>query len=502
MKEVKGVGPVLPESEEIASEDWFRDDRTETTILYDQDGDATHGGDVTESGAPSEAWGILHFRNQDGSWVDVPLIDDEVVIGRTDQAHIPLVFDRRVSRVHCILTRTASGCRLIDRGSENGTYVDDEVAEERDLMGGEIIRVGDTSMVFHALSDPTVPVSTHMRSRDPAELVREYTFALAAERKAPKVGDLKADPIAGPLLRASREQRAQAALEAARLLGGSRIVGPGSSALDEVQGLALRRLLSRLLRAKLPLTETNLIYLIEAAVATPSVEQFPVQSIVGVVEAYRRRHACSPELAQALGKLADWLDRFEDRSTVILRDRVRALMSLEPEDGFPLAFDRWGREVKVFLNELPVQNREPWIALFLHARELKGSMTLPDDWSARSNELIGQIGRGAFAERLVHWMKTVDPGPALDPRNRDVLLALIRFSGIAVGPQIGPELVAFALRGYERVPGYGPRSARLGTSAVYAIADLGAASKTAFAELEGKVTLSLGRRTITRVRGK
>ena len=112
------------------------------------------------------------------------------------------------------------------------------------------------------------------------------------------------------------------------------------------------------------------------------------------------------------------------------------------------------------------------------------------------------MGRGAFSERLVHWMQTVDPGPALDPRNRDVLLALVRFSGIAVGPQIGPELVAFALRGYERVPGYGPRSARLATAAVYAIADLGGASKTAFAELEGKVTLSLGRRTITRVRGK
>jgi len=242
--------------------------------------------------------------------------------------------------------------------------------------------------------------------------------------------------------------------------------------------------------------------LIGAAVATPSVEQFPVQSIVGVVEAYRRRHACSPELAQALGKLADWLDRFEDRSTVILRDRVRALMSLEPEDGFPLAFDRWGREVKVFLDELPANKSEPWIALFLHARELKGSMHVPEDWSERANEIIGTIGRGAFAERLVHWMKTVDPGPALDPRNRDVLLALVRFAGAAVGPQIGPELVAFALRGYERVPGYGPRSARLGTSAVYAIADLGAASKAAFAELEGKVTLSLGRRTITRVRGK
>jgi hypothetical protein len=356
-------------------------------------------------------------------------------------------------------------------------------------------------MVFHVLSDPTVPVSTHMQSRDPAELVREYTFALASERNAPKVVDLKKDPIAGPLLRASRERRAQAALEAARLLGGNRIVGPESSALDEVQNLALRRLLSRLLRAKLPLTETNLIYLISAAVSTPTVEQFPVQSIVGVVETYRRRHACSAELAHALGKLADWLDRFEDRSTVILRDRVRALMSLEPEDGFPLAFDRWGREVKVFLNELSPKKRDAWVQLFLHARELKGRMDVPEAWADAANERIAAIGEDAFTERLIHWMRTVDPGPALDPRNRDVLVALVRYSG-TVGPRIGPELVAFALRGYERVPGYGPRSARLATAAVYAIADLGATSKAAFAELEGKVTLSLGRRTITRVRRK
>src|SRR5688572_15535951 len=49
MKEVKGVVQVLPEGEEIAPEEWFRDDRTETTILYDQDGNEAHGADVTES---------------------------------------------------------------------------------------------------------------------------------------------------------------------------------------------------------------------------------------------------------------------------------------------------------------------------------------------------------------------------------------------------------------------------------------------------------------------
>src|SRR4030095_381828 len=103
--------------------------------------------------------------------------------------------------------------------------------------------------------------------------------------------------------------------------------------------------------------------------------------------------------------------------------------------------------VKVFLDELPAKKRDPWIALFLHARELKGSMHLPEGWSERSNELIAEIGRGAFAERLVHWMKTVDPGPALDPRNRDVLLALVRFAGAAVGSQIGSEAGAFLLRG-------------------------------------------------------
>src|SRR5262245_1023908 len=163
MDDLKKANQNGPDTEEVPQdEEWFRDDRTETTVLYDQDGGAAQGADVTESGVPSEAWGVLHFRNPDGSWVDIPLIDDQLLIGRTDQAQVPLAFDRRVSRVHCILTRTAVGCRLIDRGSENGTYVDDELAEERDLLGGEIIRVGDTSIVFHVLSDPTVPISAHM----------------------------------------------------------------------------------------------------------------------------------------------------------------------------------------------------------------------------------------------------------------------------------------------------------------------------------------------------
>ena len=110
-----GKNPESPE--EVADEPWFGDDRTETTVLYDRDGQQTQASEQREAGAPSEAWGILHFRNPDGTWVDIALIDEEIVIGRTEQAHVPLAFDRRVSRVHCLLVKTAAGCRLMDRGS-------------------------------------------------------------------------------------------------------------------------------------------------------------------------------------------------------------------------------------------------------------------------------------------------------------------------------------------------------------------------------------------------
>lgn len=66
-----------------------------------------------------------------------------VFLGRSVTNQIP-IDDREVSRVHCRIEVTPSGCQLHDLASGNGTYVNDKRCKERELEDGDLIRLGKT----------------------------------------------------------------------------------------------------------------------------------------------------------------------------------------------------------------------------------------------------------------------------------------------------------------------------------------------------------------------
>lgn len=68
-------------------------------------------------------------------------------IGRRADRTVVLV-DPDVSRNHCEIRRTAFGLSIVDTGSTNGTWVNDELVAERTLVDGDSIRVGNTTLGF------------------------------------------------------------------------------------------------------------------------------------------------------------------------------------------------------------------------------------------------------------------------------------------------------------------------------------------------------------------
>lgn len=68
-------------------------------------------------------------------------------IGRRADRVVVLV-DPDVSRNHCEIRRTAFGLTVVDTGSTNGTWVNDELVAERVLVDGDRIRVGNTTLGF------------------------------------------------------------------------------------------------------------------------------------------------------------------------------------------------------------------------------------------------------------------------------------------------------------------------------------------------------------------
>jgi len=74
-------------------------------------------------------------------------LTSSVLIGRGDECDIVLTADS-VSRKHALVEPCASGTRLRDLDSTNGTYVNDEQVREVTLRHGDLVKVGDTIFKF------------------------------------------------------------------------------------------------------------------------------------------------------------------------------------------------------------------------------------------------------------------------------------------------------------------------------------------------------------------
>jgi pSer/pThr/pTyr-binding forkhead associated (FHA) protein len=101
----------------------------------------------------------LILRRPDGTQqiLDLSAAGERVAIGRSGAAEVAIDWDPEVSRVHAQLERLADRWAISDDGlSMNGTYVNHErVWARRSLADGDVIRLGETYVVFRNPGVPT-----------------------------------------------------------------------------------------------------------------------------------------------------------------------------------------------------------------------------------------------------------------------------------------------------------------------------------------------------------
>lgn len=83
-------------------------------------------------------------------------------IGRRAGNDIALEWDERVSRTHCVLERVGDEWTVVDDGlSTNGTFVNGERLLARRRLGDrDVLRAGDTSLLFRAPRDADAATAT------------------------------------------------------------------------------------------------------------------------------------------------------------------------------------------------------------------------------------------------------------------------------------------------------------------------------------------------------
>ncbi|MFH0947225.1 MAG: FHA domain-containing protein, partial [Planctomycetota bacterium] len=105
---------------------------------------------------------------------EVPFKGSRVTIGRAKGNDISLS-DRQASRVHCAVERIGGAVRVLDLGSQNGTFVNGVRVLSADLKEGDTIQVGAATIRF-GLEDPEAGRSTRVMEEPPLEdLIRDLS---------------------------------------------------------------------------------------------------------------------------------------------------------------------------------------------------------------------------------------------------------------------------------------------------------------------------------------
>jgi len=96
---------------------------------------------------------------------------DTFLVGRSKQAdfYLPLS-DRYFSRVHFLIEANPPHCRVLDMGSLNGTFVNGEKVQSRDLQHGDRIQAGRTLLRVAVEETPTVEGSAAGTEAIPPEV--------------------------------------------------------------------------------------------------------------------------------------------------------------------------------------------------------------------------------------------------------------------------------------------------------------------------------------------
>src|SRR6185295_18349201 len=81
---------------------------------------------------------VLHLRGQ-----------DRLLIGRDNACGLQIL-DQGVSREHAEIFRVGEMVFIRDMGSRNGSFVNDERISEELLREGDVVRVGNTHLLFES----------------------------------------------------------------------------------------------------------------------------------------------------------------------------------------------------------------------------------------------------------------------------------------------------------------------------------------------------------------
>ena len=328
-----------------------------------------------------------------------------------------------------------------------------------------------------------------LRIELPAEAsphVRDIVTALNSRPlafKGPQLLEFADEPVQR-LKAAPAEERIAFVFEAADLSG-----APTTITLR----VALKSIVSLLLRAGLPLTSEDAVRLVDK-VSRPQLV-FPYKMLLATLQ----NVPLTPALKDALLRMRPMITRFHGGPEMKeIHERIDVLVLGEKEKPVA-AVSGWSRQVLEEINASPKQMA--WHGLFLHFRSLTQS-NASRKWQQEAVSRVDLIGRAEFVEAAHRWL-ALGPMPGeptqlqMKEDEADYQKGFIWTLGALSDASFAAEIADFAFACFRKIPMIGAVSHRVGNACVNALAVMpGLEAVTQLSRLAMRVKYDVARRLI------
>lgn len=300
----------------------------------------------------------------------------------------------------------------------------------------------------------------------------------------------KNDPTGQALLDLDRESQATLVPIALTLLVDSLTKGQDQRVIevshrDWNDRLVLQGLLDRLLQRKLPFSVKHAESMVEIIVRAKHLHGMPLPRILGVIERLAENRPKSESLSKTLQTIQKRVEKYDKE----LADRINRLLSedkIEPVLKLSIV-DAWTFSLDHQLEKMGFDAKQKWHELLTHAN---GAMTSKPSkrFLKQAKTHIDAIGEAAYISTMRALLTAVGAsGPCnvpymgyptqhrtlLDDRYTTMLRGVVWMCSQLNDQYLMAAVGEAAERCYRKVPGIGPRNAKIGNACVWTLSEVG-----------------------------
>ena len=249
----------------------------------------------------------------------------------------------------------------------------------------------------------------------------------------------------------------------------------------------IRNALVELLRKRLPITEEELLQLLDWSMVYESNYWRAVPQIIKQLQDFKKTEGLTPTLNKALAIYIESLSssQYNDAATRQQLTKLRELADQGSRN--PLVpGEAWSDAAINQLNRLKEEKRTAWIELLNVCVAAKGSAPTAK-WQKDSDAALKKIGWKNFKIAFSTWLPLVDkprtarierwrewspdPNLLINDHNADILKGLVWMSAKKPDADLSRVLAALAISAYRKVPQVGPRCVRVGNACIWALSE-------------------------------